>query len=188
MCGSADHKPGSPLTAGVLLAVQEQLSAAVSDRNPCSCSRVGGAAGFPPSPQEHREQLNPLLLVGHLQTGISTQKSVSILPREWGAGGDRCWVGGNWGQPASALAESEEHIPSPPQLLQGVLPCFTLPEPLDNSPLIPVDCYPNTLSGHIVLISVNSLHPTSITRMRASLSYTSNHSDFRKDTVTSFII
>jgi len=90
VCGSADHKPGSPLTAGVLLAVQEQLSAAVSDGNPCSCSRVGAAAGFPPSPQEHREQLNPLLLVGHLQTGISTQKSVSILPREWGAGGDRC--------------------------------------------------------------------------------------------------
>lgn len=45
-------------------------------------------------------------------------------------------------------------------------------------------CYPNVLSGHIVLISANSLHPTSIICLRASLNYASNHSDFREDTVT----
>lgn len=45
-------------------------------------------------------------------------------------------------------------------------------------------CYPNVLPGHIVLISANSLHPTSIICLRASLNYASNHSDFREDTVT----
>lgn len=162
--------------------------AAVRDRNPYCCSGPGGAADLPPSPQEHEEQLRPPLLVGHPRTGISAQKSVSVLPKGWGADGGRCRVRGNWRQPASALAKSEERAFTPPQLLQGVLFRFTLPEPLDDSPLIPVDCYPNMLPGHIVLISVNSLHPTSITCMRALLSYASNHSDFRKDTVVSCII
>lgn len=49
-------------------------------------------------------------------------------------------------------------------------------------------CYPNVLSGHIVLISVNSLHPTSIICLRASLNYALNHSDFREDTVTRFLL
>lgn len=49
-------------------------------------------------------------------------------------------------------------------------------------------CYPNVLLGHIVLISVNSLHPASIICLRASLNYASNHSDFREDTVTWFLL
>lgn len=44
------------------------------------------------------------------------------------------------------------------------------------------------LSGHIVLISVNSLHPASIICLRASLNYASNHSDIREDTVTRFLL
>lgn len=48
--------------------------------------------------------------------------------------------------------------------------------------------YTNVLSGHIVLISVNSLHPTSIISLRASLKYALNHSDFREDTVTRFLL
>lgn len=47
-------------------------------------------------------------------------------------------------------------------------------------------CYPNVLSGHIVLISVNSLHPASIICLRASLNYASNHSDVREDTAHGF--
>lgn len=49
-------------------------------------------------------------------------------------------------------------------------------------------CYPNVLSGHIVLISVNGLHPTSIICLRASLNFALNHLDFRMDTVTCFLL
>lgn len=159
--------------------------AAVSDGNPWSCSRAGGAADLLHRPGSIRSS-SALHSVGRpwdFRSEVGKLSSQRVGSR-WG----QVLSGKDWGQPALALAKSEEHALSSPQLLQGVLPCFMLPEPLDNSFLIPVDCYPNTLSGHIVLISVNSLHPTSITCMRASLSYTLKHSDFRKDTVMSCII
>lgn len=113
----------------------------------------------------------------------------SISDRSQGAesGAGKCLVGGEENS-AVALAKEQKN---PPSLL--LCSCCRQSCPASScfnhwvTALSYMQfCYPNVLSGHIVLISVNSLHPTSIICLRASLNYASNHSDFREDTVTLF--
>lgn len=98
---------------------------------------------------------------------------------EGGAG--KCLVRGGENS-AVALAKEQKSPPFP--LLCSCCPASSCFNHWVMAPPYIQFCYPNVLSGHIVLISVNSLHPTSIICLRASLNYASNHSDFREDTVT----